>query len=573
MWPRWRMLNTICAAVQYLRPGHMCCCARVRDIWEEAHSHTRDEGLHRWSTCSALGRDVLSGSLSPSEHHEVRWDEERNHLCHTGWICLSPPGLTPLLHSFSYSCRPPSPALTLSYLLDGLGAWDAGQPHVVLGLPAQDVELLPVDLHLKGVAPHYGHGWLHRTLAPGGCGGLRPLFGCLPHSKAREGDSEGTQRGQTRGQTDWQTQQPKWRRGKASLSPPSRPQTKSRETSPGNPARSPGRRGDAERAARCPRSRTPRAPSARHAPAAAPRSLARAAPKRRETCRPPPLPLGGDPRGRQGKGCGAHYESQHAKRGGAQGDAELCRARDAGSCSFREGVRQRRSCLRRRRRRRAASYGRGGRALPAPCLRPRGGGGRCRAEQRVMMGKRRAQRWGAAGPDERRRGAGGAGGGGRRRRRRRRRGGDGGCPEGKEPPRPWRLRTSWPTRCCWKPGRVRAEGGREEEEGRAEGGRGRGERGGEGPSPASHQRGFRSLLLSGCCRETPLPVPAKGPKDPRLLWKTPSLRPPATPASGNRPSADGFSVTFWGISVGSNLRVYSPEHLDLKIPLPPNTRF
>lgn len=79
---------------------------------------------------------------------------------------------------------------------------------------------------------------------------------------------------------------------------------------------------------------------------------------------------------------------------GRRGDGELCRAGDAGSCSFHEGVRQRRSCLRRRRRRRrrAASYGRGGRALPAPCLRPRGGGGRCRAEQRVMMGKRRAQR-------------------------------------------------------------------------------------------------------------------------------------------------------------------------------------
>lgn len=66
------------------------------------------------------------------------------------------------------------------YLGDGFGSRHAGQPHVVLGLPAQDIKFLPVDFHLERVVLD-----LFGRLGFADLVGKVPLLGCLRHLQRR----------------------------------------------------------------------------------------------------------------------------------------------------------------------------------------------------------------------------------------------------------------------------------------------------------------------------------------------------------------------------------------------------
>lgn len=66
------------------------------------------------------------------------------------------------------------------YLLDGPCARHSGQPHVVARLPAQNLELLPVDFHLERVGVGPGPAAPRSRRGPGGLGARRGRPG-LPH--------------------------------------------------------------------------------------------------------------------------------------------------------------------------------------------------------------------------------------------------------------------------------------------------------------------------------------------------------------------------------------------------------
>lgn len=344
----------------------------------------------------------------------VTWDETTSYL-----TCR---GSRPLHHFCIHSCPPPSPFLMSSYLLDSLGPWHTRQTHIILGLPSQDVKLLPVDLHLKGVAFHHGYGWLCWALGFWRCGGLFLALCRLPHC--------------------WLLV---WvRRGSAHTR---HPVARSREAN--RPAKmaltsraslrpdcgSPGRARLASEiprepvgwSARCKRSSAVTALPQPACPSSTTHrqgdTLARLSPKYRDIRR--------NGRSRMRPNEVTHYVSRRAERDVRLGEGELCSAMPSGSCSSK--------VVGRGQRRGGAGWGgrssddRGGRALPAPCLRPRGGGrpvperAAGDGEEASAALRSRGAGWAAAW----RRGGGGAGGGGEGGSR----GGlHSGCPEGKEPP-------------------------------------------------------------------------------------------------------------------------------------------
>lgn len=74
------------------------------------------------------------------------------------------------------SCRPAPPAPP-AYLPEGPRARHPGQPHVVARLPAQDLELLPVDFHLEWIGVGLRRAPSRSRRRPGGLPSRPDLLG------------------------------------------------------------------------------------------------------------------------------------------------------------------------------------------------------------------------------------------------------------------------------------------------------------------------------------------------------------------------------------------------------------
>lgn len=399
------------------------------------------------------GRSHSSSSPSSSEHSEVSG--------HSSCAQEVSPERVPALSSLHIHRHHPSSLLKMSsYLLDGLGPWHTRQPHIIFGLPPQDVKLLPVNFHLKGVALDHGHRRLQGALCRGEHWHLSLPLRRLPHlcsgcpwGRGGEAGLSLQCAGPRRGANGVSKMAPG-----GGVKPPEFPLGLTPLPSTTAPWEPEGRAAEDKGQGRR-KKRKERAARRQHTPQFAVPSTTTCAPAAyhlsRELCKVPRYlphcspPTLGWASGRSNAlhipAClrdTARVSSAHTALCllglGVPVTVKECQCRGGAAWGGRR------------------SHGRGGRALPALRLRPRGGGARCRGEQRVM-GKRRAPCWGPPGPDEPRLGAAAVAGL------------EEGAKEavGAAPapaalrgrsPRPWKSRTSWRTRCCWKPERVRAAG-------------------------------------------------------------------------------------------------------------------